>query len=419
MTSNAVSCAPKPARARRSSSRIRRNRRARKCRCKRCAAREQLEHHAGDDSERAFRADEELAQVVAGVVLDHLAKRVDDRAVGEHGFDSQHQIARHTETQHPIAARVGRDVTADLAGATPAEIEGKEQIGRVGGLLHGFHHDAGFDGDGARRHVEILDRAHTLQRNDDARTERDATARKTGHAALGLHGDAPLVAELQDRRDLLGISRERERENARFRIALDAEVMRMAHDVLRIRRDDDIGPYELRQLGNDVVQFAASLERAVRGQAAAQYSFSSRKVTPVGDIARSESQLGWRVAARPQHPDPMSPRLCHWLSVLAAVLLSADATAASPAPFDLEGPDVQVKVTRGDSTLTIAQVPHLAAGDKLWVKAAFPASQSEHYVMVVAFLRGATNPPAQGLVLSLRGLEERLREQRPDRHRAG
>jgi len=66
---------------------------------------------------------------------------------------------------------------------------------------------------------------------------------------------------------------------------------------------------------------------------------------------------------------------------------------ADPAPFDLAGPDLTVSVTRGATTLPIAEVPNLAAGDLLAINAAFPADQSAHYVMVVAFLRGSTNPP--------------------------
>lgn len=50
-------------------------------------------------------------------------------------------------------------------------------------------------------------------------------------------------------------------------------------------------------------------------------------------------------------------------------------------------------MTRGATTLPIAQVPHLAAGDKLSIKSNFPQEQSEHYLMVVSFLRGSTNPP--------------------------
>src|SRR6185436_7843963 len=86
-------------------------------------------------------------------------------------------------------------------------------------------------------------------------------------------------------------------------------------------------------------------------------------------------------------------RLCRALPALAALLIYTGAHAASPAPFDLTGPTLDVTVTRGRTTLEIAQVPHLAAGDKLAIRADFPETQSEHYVMIVAFLRGATNPP--------------------------
>lgn len=91
----------------------------------------------------------------------------------------------------------------------------------------------------------------------------------------------------------------------------------------------------------------------------------------------------------------MSLRLCPrivWIATL-AVLSVACAHAASPAPFDLTGPSLAVTVSRGDATLPVAQAPHLAAGDKLWIKADFPATQSEHYLLVVSFLRGPTNPP--------------------------
>jgi hypothetical protein len=67
--------------------------------------------------------------------------------------------------------------------------------------------------------------------------------------------------------------------------------------------------------------------------------------------------------------------------------------AADPAPFDLAGPVIEVTVTRGGQTLPVSQVPNLAAGDRLWIKADLPATQSAHYIMVAAFLRGATNPP--------------------------
>jgi len=86
------------------------------------------------------------------------------------------------------------------------------------------------------------------------------------------------------------------------------------------------------------------------------------------------------------------------LTLLAALLATLATLAALPAragvaPFDLAGPDLQVTVTRGHETLPIAEVPNLAPGDHLWVRADLPASQSQHYLLVIGFLRGATNPP--------------------------
>ena len=76
-------------------------------------------------------------------------------------------------------------------------------------------------------------------------------------------------------------------------------------------------------------------------------------------------------------------------------LSQALAAHADPTPFDLAGPGLMVKVTRADKTLPISQVPNLAPGDQLWLKADLPASQSVHYLMVAAFLRGSTNPPPE------------------------
>jgi hypothetical protein len=63
--------------------------------------------------------------------------------------------------------------------------------------------------------------------------------------------------------------------------------------------------------------------------------------------------------------------------------------------FDLIGPRVQVRVQRASVTLPIAQVPNLQAGDRLWIHPDLPESQSVRYLMVVVFLRGATNPPPE------------------------
>ncbi|MDR3763544.1 MAG: hypothetical protein P4M01_05555 [Acidobacteriota bacterium] len=75
------------------------------------------------------------------------------------------------------------------------------------------------------------------------------------------------------------------------------------------------------------------------------------------------------------------------------LLLPFSLHAEDGASFDLLGPQVEVNVTRGGRTLPIGQVPNLLAGDRIWVHPALPDNQQAKYLMVVAFLRGATNPP--------------------------
>jgi hypothetical protein len=81
-------------------------------------------------------------------------------------------------------------------------------------------------------------------------------------------------------------------------------------------------------------------------------------------------------------------------ALISSILLAAAANAG-PAPFDLAGPTLDVKITRGAKTLPAPEVPNLLAGDRLWIKAELPPSQSAHYLLVTAFLSGSTNPPPQ------------------------
>lgn len=93
----------------------------------------------------------------------------------------------------------------------------------------------------------------------------------------------------------------------------------------------------------------------------------------------------------------MNLRFCRWplpIKLLSLAMCSiAAAHGAGQAPFDLKGPSLEVTVARGKTILPIAQVPHLAVGDNLAIKADFPENQSEHYLLIVSFLRGPTNPP--------------------------
>ncbi len=82
--------------------------------------------------------------------------------------------------------------------------------------------------------------------------------------------------------------------------------------------------------------------------------------------------------------------------VVSALLLAAFSIpeqARADNPFDLSGPQLQVRVTRAGKTLPIAEVPNLKAGDQLWLHPVMPAGQSVHFLLVAVFLRGTTNPP--------------------------
>lgn len=76
---------------------------------------------------------------------------------------------------------------------------------------------------------------------------------------------------------------------------------------------------------------------------------------------------------------------CLWV---ASQILYADGQ-----PFDLSGPKVDIHVKRGAVTLPISEVPNLLPGDRLWIHPDLPESQAANFVLVVAFLRGSTNPP--------------------------
>lgn len=96
---------------------------------------------------------------------------------------------------------------------------------------------------------------------------------------------------------------------------------------------------------------------------------------------------------------------------LTALLLAVSVAAGAQARFDLAGPHIDVRVTRGGVTLPIAQVPNLQAGDQLWIHPNFPASQSAHYLMVVTFLRGTTNPPPDSWFTRVETWDKKVREE--------
>ncbi len=83
----------------------------------------------------------------------------------------------------------------------------------------------------------------------------------------------------------------------------------------------------------------------------------------------------------------------HCLQLLLLWSLFSTGLLADGPAFDLSGPKVDIHVKRGAVTLPIGEVPSLLPGDRLWIHPDLPESQSTRFVLVIAFLRGSTNPP--------------------------
>ena len=118
----------------------------------------EAEADPADEGEPATRAADELAEVVAGDVLDDLAAGVDDRAVGEHERDAEHEVARGAEPVAQRAREILREAGADRRVARRVEREplpGRGERGR-----EGREADAGFDGAGEVARLVLEDAVH-------------------------------------------------------------------------------------------------------------------------------------------------------------------------------------------------------------------------------------------------------------------
>jgi len=100
-------------------------------------------------------------------------------------------------------------------------------------------------------------------------------------------------------------------------------------------------------------------------------------------------------------PLPDRWKILSWTCGAAAIALSAATVqAADPAPFELGGPGLRITVMRGKDVLPIAQVPSLAEGDQLSIRADLPEDQGTRFLLLSTFLRGATNPPPKDWIRS-------------------
>src|SRR6266705_2221756 len=86
----------------------------------------ELQDRRRDHAERSFGTDEELLQVIAGVVLAQAAQALPHLPGGQHDLESQREFAGIAVAQYRGAARVGGKIAADFATAFGRKAQGEE-----------------------------------------------------------------------------------------------------------------------------------------------------------------------------------------------------------------------------------------------------------------------------------------------------
>ncbi len=89
----------------------------------------EFQHRTSDDTERAFRAEEKLLQIIAGVVFAQPRKPVPGVTIRKNHFEPQHKIAGISVAQNLRAACIGGKNATDLTGAFRGKAERENPVG--------------------------------------------------------------------------------------------------------------------------------------------------------------------------------------------------------------------------------------------------------------------------------------------------
>ena len=148
-----------------------------------------------------FRADHEMEQVVAGAALDELAAEGQDIAGRGDDLEAADVIAEDAVLDRPASAGVRGDHPADH-GAFLARMGREIESGLLDRVLELAERHARLDDGHQVDGVDLEDAVHPLDREDDRAGRRDDAAAQAGGAAARDDGQAKVVGQLEDRRDL-------------------------------------------------------------------------------------------------------------------------------------------------------------------------------------------------------------------------
>ncbi len=164
--------------------------------------REQLQAGGGDHAKRPLGPDEQLLEVIAGVVLPQPLEAVEHLAVGQHRFHAQDEVAHGPVAQHRRAARVGRDQAADRGRTLRGQRKGKASADRLRRFVHHRQGDAGLRDDHVISGLDLPNGAQPVQRQQDLPLG-DLAGDQAGVATLGSHRRPGLGADADHGADVL------------------------------------------------------------------------------------------------------------------------------------------------------------------------------------------------------------------------
>ena len=169
-------------------------------------SREEFHGRGGDDSERPLRADEQLLQVVAAVVLPQGAEVVPHGPVRKHHFKTKGEIPGHAVPQHVDSARVGGEIAADGAAPFRRQRQREEAIGALSFVLQGLQDAARLAGHREALCIQLPNPPQALEADQDLapRRHRYRSTAKPGPSALWNDAHAGICADSYDRGDLIG-----------------------------------------------------------------------------------------------------------------------------------------------------------------------------------------------------------------------
>jgi len=173
--------------------------------------------HLRQNSERAFAADEDVAQGIAGDVLHAFVARGDRRAVGQDAGDPHDVVARHAVFEAAQAAGVFRHVAADRGDRLGTGVGGIEEALRGDGVEEVEGDDARLDRCRKVFLVDLQDAVHPGHADDHAALDGGAAAGKSGAGPPGNDGEPLLSAEVHGEDEVL------------LRLRIDDDVRNIVH----------------------------------------------------------------------------------------------------------------------------------------------------------------------------------------------